>query len=159
MTGWSELRHMRLHITFTMALLLTLAGCDEAATQRYDCEWQGRGQWDAYSTTAMATVSDGRLQSLRIVSTSGVIPDDARTCGYDLHGRSFEYVRDDDGLLQLRMLNNRGEGIGYLDYAIDDGTLRIMGIDHPDCETGRITFPIELRTDPSDCVVGPPMMR
>lgn len=150
---------MRTHIASTMALLLALAGCDEAATQRYDCQWQGRGRWNVYSTTAMATVIDDQLQSLRIVSTSGVIPDDARTCSYDLHGRSFDHVRDDDGLPRLRMLNDRGEGIGYLDYAIDGGTLRIMGIDHPDCETGRITFPVELRPDSPDCVVGPSMMR
>ena len=151
---------MRMHVTSTTSLLLALAGCNRAPIQRYDCEWLGQGQWNAYSTKATATIIDRRLQSLRIVSTSGVVPDGAPgTCIYDLHGRSFEHARDFDGLPRLRMLNNRGEGIGYLDYAIDDGTLRIMNIEQPGCETGFITFPIELRPGSPDCVVGPPEMR
>ncbi len=57
------------------------------------------------------------------------------------------------------MLNDRGAGIGYLSYVVEDDALIITSIERHDCNTGRITLPIKMSAGSSKCLVGPPAMR
>jgi hypothetical protein len=130
-----------------IALSTGLAGCREPNIDIYRCTWRGIGEWKAYAVTADASVANNTLHSLQIVSTVGVIPDGpAGTCRYTLRGRHFQRVRDEAGTRQLRMLDDRGAGIGYLRYVVEDDALII-------------TLPIKMSAGSSKCLVGPPAMR
>jgi hypothetical protein len=139
-----------------VAIAMLLAGCGDARHEEtFSCHWQGSGQFAAWATDAQARIADGKLVALHIVSTTGTIPDGTGgTCTYDLGARRFQHVVGTAGEPRLRMVNARGEGTGYLDYAIEDGALTILTLEGYVCRAGWVELPITMTRDADACLVG-----
>ena len=139
-----------------LAIGLLLAGCSTARHEdTFSCRWQGAGQFAAWATDARARIADGKLVALHIVSTTGTIPDGmGGTCVYDLGVRRFQHVVGAAGEPRLRIVNARGEGIGYLDYAIEGDALTIRQLDGYVCPKGWVELPITMTRDADACLVG-----
>ena len=139
-----------------VAIAMLLAGCGDARHEEtFSCHWQGSGQFAAWATDARARTADGKLVALHIVSTTGTIPDGTgSTCVYDLGTRRFQHIVGAAGEARLRMMNARGEGIDYLDHAIEDDALTILTLDGYVCPTGWVELPIAMTRDASACHVG-----
>lgn len=143
--------------TMLLIMIATASnGCVERpSTVDMSCDWQGAGQFAEYATDAHASLLDGRLTALRIVSKVGVIPDRSEgTCVYDLREKRFEHVIGDDGLPRLRFVNDRNEGTGYLDYRVSGDRLIVITVSSYACAQGRLEFPIDMSSDPDTCEVG-----
>jgi hypothetical protein len=146
-------RHLRLPL---IALTLAVAGCnDSPKVVDFFCRWHEPAPRAADAIIANARVVVDRLVALRLVSRTGVIPDGAPgVCLYDLHDRRFEHGTADDGGLRLRFLNERGEGMSYLDYRVADDRLTIENIEHSGCVAGRLLLPIEMTLSSERCRIG-----
>jgi hypothetical protein len=146
---------MRLALV-AIAIVLLLAGCSTARHEdTFSCRWQGASEFAAWATDAQARIADGKLVALHIASTTGTIPDGTGgTCVYDLGARRFQRVVGAAGEARLRMVNARGEGIGYLDYAIEGDALTIRQLDEYACRAGWVELPITMTRDANACRVG-----
>ena len=152
----SEMPKQPATLAIVFAIALAAVGCsDSPEVVDFSCRWREPTPRSTDTLSADAQVVDGRLVALRLESRTGVIPDGAPgVCRYDLHGKRFEHDIASDGGLRLRFLNEQGEGIGYLDYRIEDNRLTIENIERSDCAVGRILLPIEMSLSPGRCRVG-----
>ncbi|TXH74157.1 MAG: hypothetical protein E6Q88_04615 [Lysobacteraceae bacterium] len=140
----------------SIATTLAVAGCTGSPkVAEFSCRWHEPAPRAKDAMIANARVVDGRLVALHLVSKTGVIPDGAPgVCIYDLHDLRFEHGNADDGGLRLRFLNERGEGISYLDYRVADDRLTIENIEQSGCFAGRILLPIEMTLSSERCRIG-----